>query len=156
MSANFKSMYKLPIDLISEWGASNPYYYTDSNNDWKYEKYFCGEGARWGAKQELGACCAQISQCHLIPKDLRTQVADYLHETRMKAFTIPNLDKPLIQTVIEELNLSDSIRPEKLASLLELIAEFVEHRGFNDFDQDPGETADWLREEARESHVLHP
>lgn len=148
MFTDFKSMYNPPIDLITEWGASNPYYYTDSN-DWKYEKYFCSNGARWGAKQELDVCCAQVSQCHLIPENLRTQVAEYLHETRMKAFTIPNFDKPLMQTILEELNLHGSMQPEQLASLLELIADFVEHRGFNDLDQDPGETADWLREEAK-------
>ena len=37
---------------------------------------------------------------------------------------------------------------EQLATLLEHIAAEVERRGEIDYDRDPGETADWLRNEA--------
>jgi len=37
---------------------------------------------------------------------------------------------------------------EQLAILLEHIAAEVERRGDIDYDRDPGETADWLRNEA--------
>ena len=38
--------------------------------------------------------------------------------------------------------------PEQLAILLEYLADEVERRGDIDYDRDPGETADWLRNEA--------
>ena len=38
--------------------------------------------------------------------------------------------------------------PEQLAILLEYLADEVERRGCIDYDRDPGETADWLRNEA--------
>jgi hypothetical protein len=41
-------------------------------------------GHAMGAASELEWCCAQISQCHLIPPELRPQVAEYLHEIRSK------------------------------------------------------------------------
>jgi hypothetical protein len=39
--------------------------------------------------------------------------------------------------------------PQQLAVLLTHIADEVERRGSIDYDRDPGETADWLRAEAR-------
>lgn len=39
--------------------------------------------------------------------------------------------------------------PEQLAILLEFVADEVERRGSIDYDRDPGETADWLRAEAK-------
>ena len=42
-------------------------------------------GHAMGAASELEWCCAQISQCHLIPPELRLQVAEYLHEIRSKS-----------------------------------------------------------------------
>ena len=38
--------------------------------------------------------------------------------------------------------------PGQLATLLEYVADEVERRGDIDYDRDPGETADWLRNEA--------
>jgi hypothetical protein len=38
--------------------------------------------------------------------------------------------------------------PTELPSILELIADEVEKRGEIEYDLDPGETADWLRQEA--------
>jgi hypothetical protein len=39
--------------------------------------------------------------------------------------------------------------PEQISILLEHLADQVEHRGDIGHDLDPGETADWLRNEAR-------
>ena len=39
--------------------------------------------------------------------------------------------------------------PRQLAILLEFVADRVEHRGEKQLDLDPGETADWLRAEAK-------
>lgn len=42
-------------------------------------------GRAMGAAAELEWCCAQINQCHLIPPELRPQVAEYLREIRSKS-----------------------------------------------------------------------
>lgn len=44
--------------------------------------------------------------------------------------------------------------PEQLAILLEAVADQVEHRGDKSLDLDPGETADWLRAEAKVARDL--
>jgi len=59
------------------------------------------------------------------------------------------VDDPLYIKIQSELDLYGSIWPPKLAQMFELIADIVEHRGSIDYDLDPGETADWLRNEAR-------
>ena len=41
--------------------------------------------------------------------------------------------------------------PTEIANILLLLADEVEHRGSRDYDRDPGETADWLRNEAATS-----
>ena len=38
--------------------------------------------------------------------------------------------------------------PQQFATMLRTIANHVEQRGARDLDRDPGETADWLREQA--------
>lgn len=48
----------------------------DSLEQWRIESIT-------GADLELEQCCAQISQCHLIPSADREKIATYLHETRM-------------------------------------------------------------------------
>lgn len=47
----------------------------DSLEQWRIESIT-------GADLELEQCCAQISQCHLIPSVDREKIATYLHETR--------------------------------------------------------------------------
>jgi hypothetical protein len=37
---------------------------------------------RFGAEVELDMCCAQISQCHMIPPEDRDKIATYLYEIR--------------------------------------------------------------------------
>jgi hypothetical protein len=46
------------------------------------------------------------------------------------------------------MELCGSVVPTELPSILELIADEVEKRGEIEYDLDPGETADWLRQEA--------
>jgi len=43
------------------------------------------EDSKRAALAELIMCCAQISQCHMIPPNLREQVAQYLYEIRSAA-----------------------------------------------------------------------
>lgn len=59
------------------------------------------------------------------------------------------MPRPLFYVIQEELDLYGSMWPPKLSMLLELIADKVEKRGDKGRDLDPGETAEWLREEAR-------
>jgi len=40
------------------------------------------EVLHFGAEVELNWCCAQISQCHMIPSEDRDKIATYLYETR--------------------------------------------------------------------------
>ena len=58
-------------------------------------------------------------------------------------------DGPLYLRIQSELDLYGSLWPPKLAQMFELIADIAEHRGSIDYDRDPGETADWLRNEAK-------
>ena len=58
-------------------------------------------------------------------------------------------DDPLYKRLQSELDLYGSIWPPKFAQMFELIADIAEHRGSIDYDRDPGETADWLRNEAK-------
>ena len=55
----------------------------------------------------------------------------------------------LYKRIQSELDLYGANWPLKLAQMFELIADIVEHRGSIDYDRDPGETADWLRNEAK-------
>lgn len=59
------------------------------------------------------------------------------------------MPRPLFYVIQEELDLYGSVWPPKLARLLDLIADRVEQRGDKGDDLDPGETAEWLRDEAR-------
>jgi hypothetical protein len=59
------------------------------------------------------------------------------------------MPRPLFYVIQEELDLYGSVWPPKLAMLLDLIADRVEQRGDKGDDLDPGETAEWLRDEAR-------
>ena len=64
------------------------------------------------------------------------------------------IDDPLYKKIQSELDLYGSIWPPKLAQMFELIADIAEHRGSIDYDRDPGETADWLRNEAKKVKEL--
>jgi len=83
--------------------------------------------------------------------------AEFMIETAMKEFReveegqIFKAEKsdPLYVRMQSELDLYGSIWPPKLALIFEFLADIVEQRGATDLDRDPGETADWLRQEAR-------
>lgn len=64
------------------------------------------------------------------------------------------IDDPLYKKIQLELDLYGSIWPPKLAQMFELIADIAEYRGSIDYDRDPGETADWLRNEAKKVKEL--
>lgn len=68
-----------PSELIVQW--SDAIRRLSSHGDMR-DLYIAAQAARWGADQELEACCAQISQCHLVPQSNREEVAHYLQELR--------------------------------------------------------------------------
>jgi len=47
-----------PPELVASWGNSCPVGYFDGH--WGYEQYIATQAARWGANQELEACCEWV------------------------------------------------------------------------------------------------
>ena len=44
-----------PRELVEKWASSSPIQYCDES--WAYELFIAHQAARWGADQELEACC---------------------------------------------------------------------------------------------------
>ena len=42
-------------ELVEKWGVRSPIQYSDES--WAYELFIAHQAARWGADQELEACC---------------------------------------------------------------------------------------------------
>ena len=61
---------------------------------------------------------------------------------------------PLYKRLEEVLGLHGKVWPSKFGPLFEFLAAVIEVRGEQDLDRDPGETADWLRQEARKVFEL--
>jgi len=57
-----------PPELVRQWMERTEY----DEHTWFYESYIAEQAARWGADQELEACCAEVS--FLASKLLATQV----------------------------------------------------------------------------------
>lgn len=64
-----------------------------------------------------------------------------------------NPETPLYKRLISELDLYGSLLPGKFSLIFQFIADVIEARGVKDLDRDPGETADWLRQEAEKCHA---
>jgi len=85
--------------------------------------------------------------------------AEFMIETAMKDFRevenqaiVPSTTSdPLYIRLQSELDLYGSMWPPKLAIILEFLADSIEQRGATGLDRDPGETSDWLRQEARKA-----
>jgi hypothetical protein len=63
-----------PPELVQQWAISSPIQHSDEL--WVYELFIARQAARWGADQELEACCAWVSD------DLAYDVADRLRAAR--------------------------------------------------------------------------
>ena len=48
-----------PPELVQQWAISSPIQCSDES--WAYELFIAHQAARWGADQELEACCAEVS-----------------------------------------------------------------------------------------------
>jgi len=49
-----------PEELVQQWGKDVLIEYSDTH--WGYEQILCAWAAKWGANQELEACCEVLSQ----------------------------------------------------------------------------------------------
>ena len=47
-----------PPELVQQWAISSPIQCSDES--WAYELFIAHQAARWGADQELAACCGQL------------------------------------------------------------------------------------------------
>ncbi len=47
-----------PIELVEQWAIKSPIQHSDET--WAYELFIAHQAARWGADQELEACCEWI------------------------------------------------------------------------------------------------
>ena len=65
-----------PLELQDKWRQD---WYKSKVKHIQLEDHIATQAARWGAEQELEACCAQISQCHLLTAEQRMAIAEYLH-----------------------------------------------------------------------------
>jgi hypothetical protein len=49
-----------PFDLVKQWAEESPMEL--SEDSWAYELFIAHQAARWGADQELEACCMWITR----------------------------------------------------------------------------------------------
>ena len=49
-----------PPELVQQWAISSPIQCSDES--WAYELFIAHQAARWGADQELEACCEWVAQ----------------------------------------------------------------------------------------------
>ena len=47
------------LELVRKWAISSPIQYSDES--WAYELFIAHQAARWGADQELEACCEWVA-----------------------------------------------------------------------------------------------
>jgi predicted secreted Zn-dependent protease len=74
-----------PPELVLQWEAEHfrNCGWVDASGDTSgIRKAIAAAAAQWGADWELEACCAQISQCHLLTAEQRITIAEYLHYCR--------------------------------------------------------------------------
>jgi hypothetical protein len=74
-----------PPELVLQWEAEHfrNCGWVDASRDTSgIRKAIAAAAAQWGADWELEACCAQISQCHLLTAEQRITIAEYLHYCR--------------------------------------------------------------------------
>ena len=46
-----------PLELVQQWGNSSQAWFEESSDNWDYEQHIANLAAKWGADQELTACC---------------------------------------------------------------------------------------------------
>ena len=70
---NYQHPITVPPELVQEWADM-----LGSRSDQDVFTLV----ADWGSDRELQACCAQISQCHLLTINQSATIAKYLHSCR--------------------------------------------------------------------------
>ena len=66
------------IELVSQWANQSPV--QPSDESWAYELFLVDRAVRWGADQELEACCEWVSQFNY---------DDYSYQERLRAARRP-------------------------------------------------------------------
>ena len=64
-----------PPELVQQWAISSPIQCSDES--WAYELFIAHQAARWGADQELDACCKWLRS-----KDILEPAIDALRAAR--------------------------------------------------------------------------
>jgi hypothetical protein len=62
-----------PSELVQQWSVSSPIQHSDES--WTYELFIAHQAARWGADQELEACCEWLDDYLLAPKSGQLRAA---------------------------------------------------------------------------------
>jgi hypothetical protein len=93
-----------PRELVEQWASEKCY----DERDWLYELHIANRAARWGADQELEACC------HYFARDLRESLALELRAVRRPK--PPSLKEQAL-AVIENSEICDHLSPEHAAIL---------------------------------------
>jgi hypothetical protein len=96
-----------PEELVQQWGKDVLIEYSDAH--WGYEQILCAWAARWGADQELEACCEWFTKegwhsCH--PTALRTArrpKPPSLKQQALAALENDDIDVYLIRRALEAL-----------------------------------------------------
>ncbi len=70
-----------PPELVQEW-LGDFFGCTPDPELSGSERFLATRAAQWGAEEELEACCAQISQCHLLTAEQRIVISQYLYACR--------------------------------------------------------------------------
>lgn len=68
-----------PEEMVHIWSEA---IYAITEDDDKRDAFIASRAAQWGSDRELEYCCAQLSQCHMVPEPLREKLAMYLEQTR--------------------------------------------------------------------------
>ncbi len=92
-----------PPELVQQWSVSSPIQYSEEL--WAYEMFIAHQAARWGADQELEACCHLLRQQGFdVVDDLRAArrpKPPSLKELALEALaSADGADHPVVATVL--------------------------------------------------------
>ncbi len=67
-----------PPELVKQWAISSPIQHSDEL--WVYELFIARQASRWGADQELEACCQVLYARYDIPNCIDPKMAEDMRE----------------------------------------------------------------------------
>ena len=107
-----------PPERVQQWAISSPIQHSDES--WAYELFIAHQAARWGADQELEACCADLRMV------LGPNQADWLHSVRRPK--PPSLKELALQALyrFDDTEGHEGLTPEQIADDFVLIRRALE------------------------------